>query len=169
MNARAQPLVTARLALEPAGPGDAATLLEHWTRPSVRRFLFDGVAPRASGVAEVITAARTGGGSALWLVRERSGGVFAGTAGLRPLEDLGTEILYSLEPEHRGRGYAAEAAGAVLEHAFTRLRLPFLLAEVDEANTASAAVVTRLGMTPFATVPGVLGPMTRYRRDAAGG
>jgi len=28
-------------------------------------------------------------------------------------------------------------------------------------------VVKRLGMTPYAVVPGVLGPMTRYRATAA--
>ena len=39
-----------------------------------------------------------------------------------------------------------------------------MLAEVDEGNDASAAVVRRLGMTPFAVVPGLLGPMTRYRK-----
>jgi hypothetical protein len=34
---------------------------------------------------------------------------------------------------------------------------------VDAGNAASVAVVKRLGMAPFAVVPGVLGPMTRYR------
>jgi ribosomal-protein-alanine N-acetyltransferase len=42
-----------------------------------------------------------------------------------------------------------------------------VLAEVDEGNAASVAVVKRLGMIPFAVVPGVLGPMTRYRRTAS--
>ena len=46
------------------------------------------------------------------------------------------------------------------------LGLPEVLAEVDEGNTASVAVVKRLGMTPYAAVPGVLGPMTRYRATA---
>jgi len=38
-----------------------------------------------------------------------------------------------------------------------------VLAEVDEGNTASIAVIERLGMAPFDVVPGLLGPMTRYR------
>ncbi len=46
------------------------------------------------------------------------------------------------------------------------LGLPEVLAEVDEGNAASVAVVKRLGMTPFAVVPGVPGPMTRYRKTA---
>ena len=44
-----------------------------------------------------------------------------------------------------------------------------VLAEVDEGNTASVAVVKRLGMTPYAVVPGVLGPMTRYRATVGTG
>jgi hypothetical protein len=61
-------------------------------------------------------------------------------------------------------GYATEAARAVVEHALGPLGLPEVLAEVDAGNAASVAVVERLGMTPFEVVPGLLGPMTRYRR-----
>jgi hypothetical protein len=39
-----------------------------------------------------------------------------------------------------------------------------VLAEIDEGNTASARIAGRLGMTAFAVVPGLLGPMTRYRK-----
>jgi RimJ/RimL family protein N-acetyltransferase len=53
-----------------------------------------------------------------------------------------------------------------VEQALGPLGLPEVLAEVDEGNVASVAVVKRLGMTPLAVVPGVLGPMTRYRRAA---
>ena len=51
----------------------------------------------------------------------------------------------------------------MVEYGLGSLGLPEVLAEVDEGNTASVAVVKRLGMTPYAVVPGVLGPMTRYR------
>jgi hypothetical protein len=44
--------------------------------------------------------------------------------------------------------------------------LPEVLAEVDQGNTASIAVIERLGMTRFDVVPGQLGQMTRYRRTA---
>ena len=54
----------------------------------------------------------------------------------------------------------------MVEHALVDLGLPEVLAEVDEGNAASVAVVRRLGMTPFGVVPGVLGPMTRYRKTA---
>ena len=90
-----------------------------------------------------------------------------GTAGLRPLEESGLEIFYSLAPGAWGHGYATEAARAVVEYGLGPLGLPEVLAEVDEGNAASVAVVKRLGMTPYAVVPGLLGPMTRYRTTAA--
>jgi [ribosomal protein S5]-alanine N-acetyltransferase len=63
-----------------------------------------------------------------------------------------------------GHGYATEAARAVVVHALGALELPEVLAEVDEGNAASVAVIERLGMTRFDVVPGALGPMIRYRR-----
>ena len=68
---------------------------------------------------------------------------------------------------HRPWAAATEAARAVVEYALARLGLPEVLAEVDEGNTASVAVIERLGMIPYAVVPGELGPMTRYRTPAA--
>ncbi len=105
-------------------------------------------------------------GHGLWVLRVRTGTVLAGTAGLRDLDGEGLEVVYSLAPSAWGRGYATEAARAVVEYALNDLGLPQVLAEVDEGNTASAAVVRRLGMTPYETVPGLLGPMVRYRRTS---
>jgi [ribosomal protein S5]-alanine N-acetyltransferase len=95
---------------------------------------------------------------------ELAGPELAGTAGLRPLEGIGLEIFYSLAPGSWGKGYATEAARAVLDYALGPLALPEVLAEVDADNIASIAVIERLGMTPFDVVPGLLGPMTRYRK-----
>ena len=144
-------------------------LLAHWAMPDVRRFLFDGAALSAAEVTETIEDSVrdfAAGGFGVWLIHEEGRSALVGTAGLRPLEDIGLEIFYSLAPGSWGRGYATEAARAVVEHALGPLRLREVLAEVDEDNAASVAVVKRLGMTPFAVVPGVLGPMTRYRRTA---
>jgi len=162
-------LTTERLVLRPVTARDRDALLAHWTLPDVRRFLFDGAALSAGEITETIKdSARdfAASGYGVWLIREHDRAELAGTAGLRPLEDLGLEIFYSLAPAWWGRGYATEAARAVLEYALGPLGLPEVLAEVDEGNAASVAVVERLGMTANAVVPGVLGPMTRYRRTA---
>jgi ribosomal-protein-alanine N-acetyltransferase len=144
-------------------------LLAHWGAPDVRRFLFDGAMLSPAEVTEAIEDSGrhfTAGGYGLWLIHEHDGTGLVGTAGLRPLDDIGLEIFYSLMPGSWGKGYATEAARAVVEHALGPLGLPEVLAEVDEGNAASVAVVKRLGMTPFEVVPGTLGPMTRYRRTA---
>ncbi len=160
-------LTTPRLVLCPVTPRDHAALLAHWTTPDVRRFLFDGGIMSADEVTEAIEdSARdfAAAGYGVWLIHEKDRADLIGTAGLRPLEHLGLEIFYSLAPGWWGEGYATEAARAVVEHALGPLGRPEVLAEVDEGNTASVAVVERLGMTPFEVVPGVLGPMTRFRR-----
>jgi RimJ/RimL family protein N-acetyltransferase len=187
-------LTTERLALRPVTAADHPLLLAHWTLPDVRRFLFDGAALSAAEVSETIEeSARdfAAAGYGIWLIRERVradlagpgpagpepsgteligteliGTELVGTVGLRPLDDTGLEIFYSLAPGAWGRGYATEAARAVVSHALGTLGLPEVLAEVDEGNTASVAVIKRLGMVPYAVVPGELGPMTRYRTTA---
>ena len=179
-----QVLRTERLILRPVTAGDHAVLQAHWTTPDVRRFLFDGATLSAAEITAAIEeSARDFGraGYGLWLIHEKAGtdlaGMdlagtdlartdLAGTAGLRPLEDLGLEIFYSLAPGSWGRGYATEAARAVLAHALGPLGLPEVLAEVDEGNAASIAVIERLGMTRFDVVSGLLGPMIRYRKTA---
>jgi [ribosomal protein S5]-alanine N-acetyltransferase len=160
-------LATERLMLSPVAAHDHAALLAHWIEPRVRRFLFDGTIVSAADVTRVIDESiRSFGlaGYGVWLIRERAGGELAGTAALRPLEDLGLEVMYSLAPSVWGKGYATEAARAVVDHALGPLGLPEVLAEVDAGNRASAAVAERLGMAPFAVVSGPLGPVTRYRK-----
>ena len=172
-------LRTERLVLCPVTADDHAVLLAHWAAPDVRRFLFDGAilsAAEITGAIENSTRDFGRAGCGLWLIHQKGstdlvgtdlvGTDLVGTAGLRPLEDLGLEIFYSLAPGSWGRGYATEAARAVLEHSLGPAGLPEVLAEVDEGNTASIAVIERLGMTPFDVVPGELGPMIRYRKTA---
>jgi hypothetical protein len=75
---------------------DHTGLLAHWTEPQVRRFLFDGTILSAADITRAIeesTRSFEQAGYGLWLIRERDGGELTGTAGLRPLEDLGLEVL----------------------------------------------------------------------------
>ena len=174
-------LSTERLVLRPVTGDDHLVLLAHWTEPDVRRFLFDGAPLSSAEVAETVEESIgdfAAHGYGIWLIELGSGtgsgpipgpspgAGLVGTAGLRPLEESGLEIFYSLAPAAWGHGYATEAARAVVEYALGPLGLPEVLAEIDEGNAASVAVVKRLGMTPYAVVPGVLGPMTRYRTTA---
>ena len=163
-------LTTERLVMRPATAQDHSTLRAHWAAPDVRQFLFDGAMLSAAEITEAIADSVRDfavAGYGLWLIYEKNGTKLVGTAGLRPLHDVGLEIFYSLVPGSWGKGYATEAARALMDSALGPLGLPEVLAEVDEGNVASAAVIKRLGMTPFEVVPGALGPMTRYRRTAS--
>jgi RimJ/RimL family protein N-acetyltransferase len=51
-----------------------------------------------------------------------------------------------MHPDFTGRGYASEAARAVLELAFSTLGLHRVFAELDPRNDASIALALRLGM-----------------------
>ena len=162
-------LVTERLFLRPVTASDHAALQAHWAAPDVRRFLFDGAMLSPAEISEAIedsTRDFAAAGYGLWLIQEQGRTDLTGTTGLRPLGELGLEIFYSLAPASWGKGYATEAARTVVEHALGPLGLREVLAEVDAGNSASVAVVERLGMTAFDVVPGLLGPMTRYRRAA---
>jgi RimJ/RimL family protein N-acetyltransferase len=56
------------------------------------------------------------------------------------------EIGYRLKRECWGLGYATEAASAVRDYAFTKLKLPRLVALIEPGNTRSVRVAEKLGM-----------------------
>jgi RimJ/RimL family protein N-acetyltransferase/predicted enzyme related to lactoylglutathione lyase len=56
------------------------------------------------------------------------------------------EIGYAFNPDYHGKGYATEAAEALLRLAFDGLGLRRVTARIDQENPASAAVVRKLGM-----------------------
>ncbi len=90
-------LTTERLVLRPVTAQDHGRLLAHWTAPEVRRFLFDGaiVSPEEiTGAIEDSARDFAAGGCGLWLIWETDGTEMAGTAGLRPLADLGLEVCW---------------------------------------------------------------------------
>jgi RimJ/RimL family protein N-acetyltransferase len=65
------------------------------------------------------------------------------TALFRP--ELG--LFWAIAPDHRRRGYASEAAAAVARFAFDQLHAERLVATTEHDNSASIAVMRRIGMT----------------------
>jgi RimJ/RimL family protein N-acetyltransferase len=55
-------------------------------------------------------------------------------------------LYWALSPEHRGHGYATEAAAALCRALFSELTPKRLLATTERTNIASQAVMRRLGM-----------------------
>jgi RimJ/RimL family protein N-acetyltransferase len=82
-----------------------------------------------------------------WAVVERSSGVPAGTVLLKPLPDGDGEIEigWHLHPDRWGRGFASEAAAALLKRGFADgLEEVWAVTRLD--NHRSAAVCRRIGM-----------------------
>jgi RimJ/RimL family protein N-acetyltransferase len=82
-----------------------------------------------------------------WAVVERSSGVPAGSVLLKPLPDGDGEIEigWQLHPDRWGRGFAAEAAAALLKRGFAD-GLEEVWAVTDLDNDRSAAVCRRIAM-----------------------
>jgi RimJ/RimL family protein N-acetyltransferase len=82
-------------------------------------------------------------------VERRTDGAFLGACGLSKEQwypdDL--EIGWRLAREYWGHGYATEAAASWIEHGFTTLDLPRIIAVTDTPNLRSIAVMRRLGMS----------------------
>lgn len=75
-------------------------------------------------------------------------GGYIGRAGLHvtvPAQREGA-LWYILAPDYWGRGFATEAAGALLDFGFEALRLHRIYIECDARNTASVRVAQKLGM-----------------------
>jgi len=55
-------------------------------------------------------------------------------------------LYYALSPRFQGKGYATEAARALVEYGFSHMRLRRIVATTTYDNQASMAVMRRLGM-----------------------
>lgn len=87
-------------------------------------------------------------GFGLYRVQEKTSGKAAGLCGLvKRATLLDPDLGYALLPEFFGKGYAVEAAGAVLAEARERLRLERIVAITDPLNIPSVRVLEKLGFS----------------------
>ncbi len=173
------PLITPRLLLRPWTATDLAMLARLAADAQVVRWVADG-APwspeRAAQSHERVLAhwAAHGFGWRVLQPRDQSPAIgllalnFApeGTPGVRPEE---FEIGWWLDPAAWGHGYGAEAAAAVRDDAFSRLRAPHIIARIRPPNRASRRLAEAIGMAvAFETVDSSGIPVVIYRIDAPG-
>lgn len=78
----------------------------------------------------------------------KSTGQLIGNCGVRrnSAEAFEGDMGYELDPDHWGRGYATEAARAVLRFGFSNMGLHRIYAACVADNTGSAHVLEKLGM-----------------------
>jgi RimJ/RimL family protein N-acetyltransferase len=146
-------LATDRLLIRPWRHEEAPRLLDILSRLEVVRWLGDGEPVLMKDLDEARAridryGARSVGPLGMWAAERTEDGVVVGTVLLLTLpnaEHDEVEIGWHLHPDSWGRGYATEAARAVLGHAFAA-GLPEVIAVSHTDNEASQAVMRRLGM-----------------------
>lgn len=65
----------------------------------------------------------------------------------RWLPEMG--LYYALDRAHHGKGYATEAAQALIDYAFEYFNLKRIVANTEFSNLASQAVMKKIGMTLY--------------------
>lgn len=140
-------ITTARLVLRERGLGDLDACIAMDQDPEVRRFVtlpLDGELHRNFIRGRMMH--RYPEHLGYWSVM--ADGRFVGWVLLIPRELEGPEVEmgWRFIAEARGKGYATEAANAVLAHAFGTAGLTQVIADIDTDNVASQRVAEKLGM-----------------------
>jgi ribosomal-protein-alanine N-acetyltransferase len=147
---RALCLNSPRLRLRPLTLHDADALFTIHSDPQFTRFWSSAPWTARAQAEALITQdqADLAQGEHVRLGIERlDGGALLGTCTLFKIHPTNrrAELGYGLGPAHWGQGYAQEAVRALLGWGFGTLNLHRVEADIDPANTASAALLTRLG------------------------
>jgi ribosomal-protein-alanine N-acetyltransferase len=145
----ALPLVTERLELRHFTKSDHPAYSAMWAKPEFYRYLGDGHAKPDDFAPRFATSLEYSRG--VFAVVERATGTLLGHCGVRPIPDGRIELLYAYDPLAWGKGYATEAARAVLAYARQTFEIDCLIAMAYPANPASANVMRKLGFTPSGT------------------
>jgi [ribosomal protein S5]-alanine N-acetyltransferase len=144
-------LQTARLTLRPIITDDIHELHALWTNADVRRYLWDDIVidtDRAQTEINYSIASFYIYKFGLWAIRLTDSAPIIGFCGLRRFGDPPqTELLYGLHPDHWHQGFTTEAAREILRYGFEELEMEEIYAGRDLPNTASQAVIQRLGMS----------------------
>ena len=147
------PLTTDRLRLRPFTRGDVDAVFGYRGREDVARYLFDPPLSREEcALAIQQRTAQTGfveeGDRIVLAVETLDDGKLVGEVSLiwRSVEARQGEMGWIFHPAFQGRGYASEAANAMLDLGFSAGDLHRIFARCDARNEPSWRLMERLGM-----------------------
>jgi [ribosomal protein S5]-alanine N-acetyltransferase len=150
---------TDRLIIRTWNPqADAEQAFYIYSDPEVTRFIItkvDSVESSENLLKRWITKSQElNNGSGFWAIIPKETEEIVGTIILIQLRDEDEqltpdyEIGWHLKKSAWGKGYASEAAKAILDYGFKTLKLPVIYSIARSENTNSLRVIQRLGMTP---------------------
>lgn len=145
-------LVTERLDLRCMTTDDAEFILQLLNDADFIRFIGDkGVRTIDDACRYILNgpiASYKRHGFGLWLVQLRPSSVSVGMCGLLKREALDdVDIGFAFLPHYRSRGYALEAAAAVMQYGRNVLGLKRIVAIVDPDNGGSIRLLQKIGLT----------------------
>ena len=140
---------TERLILRTWMPGDAPALAAIYGDPETMKFILSGTKTLEQTRAAIVQMAEASEreGCSMWPVVLKENSELIGSCGLMKTERPGVlELGFAFAPQARGKGYAFEAALAVLDFAFAQLHANAVIALTDPFNAPSIVLINKLGM-----------------------
>lgn len=147
-------LETERLFLREIIPADAEDLFEMDSDPAVHRYIYNKpntVIEEQYEMIRMLQQQYRDHGIARWAVVDKQTQECLGWAGLKYFTEpinghqYFYELGYRFKQKHWGKGYATEAASAIVHYGFSRLNTEVLYAMTDINNKASHHVLAKLG------------------------
>jgi RimJ/RimL family protein N-acetyltransferase len=164
-------LQTERLLLREMTEADAEHLVRLSQNPNVIKYLPD---PPLSGVEEAVRLLQTVifpqyvNRIGRWAVILKERGEFIGWCGLKYYAEVNEyDLGYRFFEEYWGRGYATEAAQAVLQYGIERLRNARIVGKAMTANAGSRRVLEKIGLVFQAFVVEDCGDVAVYSLTTA--
>ena len=141
---------TRRLLLRPLQAGDVDALFTVFSHPEVMRYWSTPPWTTPEPGQQMIDSAQAAGPESDWLrlaLVRRDDDTLLGTCTLfdHDRQSRRAQVGYVLARDAWGQGYAHEAVGALLDHAFEAWNLHRVEADIDPRNQASARLLERLG------------------------
>ncbi len=104
----------------------------------------------------------------LWATIHKNTNKFIGRCGLLPWTFDGrdeVEVAYLISKTYWGQGLGTEAAQAILDYGFEKIKLSRLICLIDEENLASIRVAEKIGMSFEKESKDEIGPFLLYSRN----
>lgn len=142
---------TERLSIRPRTVADFESCLAMDRNPEVTKHIAGPWDDRAAHerFLEDRIQRNFGEGLGYWSIFSKADpGQFLGWILLIPYDGLGPkiEIGWRLNRLAWGKGYATEAAAPFVQHSFSNLKLPEIVADIDPGNIGSIRVAEKIGM-----------------------
>jgi RimJ/RimL family protein N-acetyltransferase len=139
------PLQTPRLVLRPITLADWPAIHRYMSDPTVTRWLPEGRLDEAQ--TQAFTRKNAGRSATAVAVIEGESAQLVGHMPFHPWFGHAThELGWVIAADRQGRGYATEAARALMDFAFTTLACHRVIATCQPENVASWRVMEKLGM-----------------------